>query len=408
MFRDVAQQWLASRADLKDTTRAAYADALAPTLDDDPVAKRHRRLENLRIDDVFGGLPLQAITREDIVAWVGRMGTAGKKPSTIRNAYFLVRMVLAEAVADGRLAMNPADYVKLPTDHNTGAGAVVDDRSLFLSVAQVRSLVAQTPWPHSILTHLAAWSGLRGAELAGLQVSDVILPPKPVNPNAAAKPATVLVRRTIAWVGGVLTSVAPKTKGSRRDVPQTAETTALLRAYIAAHPRRDEPTAPLFPGLGSPSLGQPVCGPERDPGIEPGSRPAALRQATALADLTVQEAGERLVLDWTQPYRHATLYKAVYRPAVIRANRVAAAEDETAKLPPQLKFHALRHTYASLMIAAGRPMFEIARFMGHAKPSTTETVYAHLLADDHSDAMAALGAMGAEPAAAENTVPLGG
>jgi integrase len=125
--------------------------------------------------------------------------------------------------------------------------------------------------------------------------------------------------------------------------------------------------------------------------------------------LTVQEAGERLVLDWTQPYRHATLYKAVYRPAVIRANRVAAARGtETAALPPQLKFHALRHTYASLMIAAGRPMFEVARFMGHAKPSTTETVYAHLLADDHSDAMAALGAMGAEPSAAENVVPLWG
>ncbi len=84
----------------------------------------------------------------------------------------------------------------------------------------------------------------------------------------------------------------------------------------------------------------------------------------------------------------------MYRPAVLRANRVAAVTgDIAAALPPQLKFHALRHTYASLMIAAGRPMFEIARFMGHAKPSTTETVYAHLIADDHSDAMDALGAL---------------
>jgi hypothetical protein len=46
--------------------------------------------------------------------------------------------------------------------------------------------------------------------------------------------------------------------------------------------------------------------------------------------------------------------------------------------------------------------------MGHAKPSTTETVYAHLLADDHSDAMAALGAMGTGPVHAENVVPLWG
>ena len=145
------------------------------------------------------------------------------------------------------------------------------------------------------------------------------------------------------------------------------------------------------------------------PGIEPGSRSPAVRQATALANLTAQEAGERVVLDWRQPYRHATFYKAVYRPAVLRANRVAAAtKDAAGLLPPQLKFHALRHTYASLMIAAGRPMFEIARFMGHAKPSTTETVYAHLIADDHSDAMAALGAMSGELTATGNVVPLWG
>ena len=116
------------------------------------------------------------------------------------------------------------------------------------------------------------------------------------------------------------------------------------------------------------------------------------------------------MLDWAQPYRHATLYKAVFRPAVLRANRVAKATGaENAALPPQLKFHALRHTYASLCIAAGRPMFEVARFMGHSKPSTTETVYAHLLADDHADAMAALGAMAEPPTGyGENVVPLRG
>ncbi len=50
-------------------------------------------------------------------------------------------------------------------------------------------------------------------------------------------------------------------------------------------------------------------------------------------------------------------------------------------------------------------MFEVARFMGHSKPSTTETVYAHLLADDHSDAMAALEAM-SRPVDAPNVVPM--
>jgi hypothetical protein len=63
-----------------------------------------------------------------------------------------------------------------------------------------------------------------------------------------------------------------------------------------------------------------------------------------LADLNVAEAEGRLDLDWKQPLRRATFYKAVYRPAVLRANRLTP----TVALPPELKFHALRHTYASL------------------------------------------------------------
>ena len=40
-----------------------------------------------------------------------------------------------------------------------------------------------------------------------------------------------------------------------------------------------------------------------------------------------------------------------------------ATKERAAMLPPSLKFHALRHTYASLCITAGRPIFEVARFM---------------------------------------------
>ena len=113
------------------------------------------------------------------------------------------------------------------------------------------------------------------------------------------------------------------------------------------------------------------------------------------------DAGERLALDWKGPNRHATFYKAVFRPAVLRANRLSPA----ASIPPQLKFHALRHTYASLCIAAGRPPLEVARFMGHAKVTTTLGVYAHLYADDFADAMAALDALD-QPMLAKNGIRL--
>jgi len=121
-----------------------------------------------------------------------------------------------------------------------------------------------------------------------------------------------------------------------------------------------------------------------------------------LAALSVEKAEARLTLDWDNPLRHPSFYRSVYRPAVLRANRLTP----DAGLPPALKFHALRHTYASLCVAAGIPPLEIARFMGHAKVTTTLSVYAHLFEDDHADAMAALGAMGQPAERGENVVPL--
>jgi len=91
----------------------------------------------------------------------------------------------------------------------------------------------------------------------------------------------------------------------------------------------------------------------------------------------------------------------VFRPAVLRANRLMP----TAGLSPDLKFHSLRHTYASLCVAAGIPAFDISRFMGHAKP-TTPGIYAHLFEDNHADAMAALGAMTAPKPKAGNVVAM--
>lgn len=87
---------------------------------------------------------------------------------------------------------------------------------------------------------------------------------------------------------------------------------------------------------------------------------------------------------------------------MLRANRLTP----DAGLPPGLKFHALRHTYASLCVAAGIPPLAIARFMGHSKVTTTLSVYAHLFENDHSDAMAALGAMGTTPERGDNVVSM--
>lgn len=409
LFRDAAASWLESRADLKSATHNNHRYALAPA------ANRQGDGKTLGIDAVFGGYPLNKITREYIQEWVNRLTVAGKKPSTVRHAFFAVRMVLEQAVVDGRLAKNPAEHVKLPKEHARKGGqvGVVDDPAQFLTPVQVLALVEATPWPYNVLVHVAAWAGLRAGELDGLQIGDVHLPEPSINPNAPTKPGSLHVQRAARAQGAQVLYVTPKTPGSNRWVSLTSETTGLLREYLAEHPRADEPGAPLWPGM---ALTRPRPTGVRTPPAQPGAaatdgvetapsavaKARARRQADALAELTVAEAEQRLVLDWTQPLRHATFYKAAYRPAVLRANRI----NPLAKLNPDQSFHSLRHTYASLCLAAGIRPIDIAELMGHRDVKTTLTVYAHLInTDDHTGNMAALGALGiAKPAG--NVLPL--
>jgi integrase len=399
LFRDAAAIWLESRKADTRNDAANHRYALAPA------ANRRGDGKTLGIDAVFGGYPLNKITREYIQDWVNRLTKAGKKPSTVRHAFFTVRMVLEQAEIDGRLAKNPADQVKLPTARSTKGGnkpGVVDDPAQFLSATQVSALEAATPWPYNVLVHLAAWSGLRAAELGGLTVGAVELPDPPLNPNAPRKPGVLRVVQAARPNGATVEYGQLKTDKSYRRVPLTPATTDLLRDYLAEHDRGNDPTAPLFPAM-SLTRPRPTGVRARTDELTPGpaaklseaAKARADRQTAALAALTVVEAEARLVLDWDSPLRHATFYKAVYRPAVLRANRAAMASgDRAAALPLELRFHALRYTYASLSIAAGIKPDKLSGRMGHANSRTTLDVYVHLFPDDDaSDDMAALGAM---------------
>lgn len=46
---------------------------------------------------------------------------------------------------------------------------------------------------------------------------------------------------------------------------------------------------------------------------------------------------------------------------------------------PDVHFHSLRHTYASLMIADGTPLVIVSRRLGHAQVSTTSNIYSHVI-----------------------------
>jgi integrase len=50
-------------------------------------------------------------------------------------------------------------------------------------------------------------------------------------------------------------------------------------------------------------------------------------------------------------------------------------------------FHALRHTFASLQLAAGVNILQLSRMLGHHSPAFTLSVYCHLLEGDEAPAL---------------------
>jgi integrase len=49
------------------------------------------------------------------------------------------------------------------------------------------------------------------------------------------------------------------------------------------------------------------------------------------------------------------------------------------KLPKGISLHTLRHTHGSHLLAAGVPLTDVSKRLGHANPHVTATIYAHAL-----------------------------
>jgi integrase len=60
---------------------------------------------------------------------------------------------------------------------------------------------------------------------------------------------------------------------------------------------------------------------------------------------------------------------------------------------PKIRIHVLRHSHATLLLAAGQPLKVVSERLGHAKTSITLDTYAHILPGMQEGAVDALGAI---------------
>lgn len=89
-------------------------------------------------------------------------------------------------------------------------------------------------------------------------------------------------------------------------------------------------------------------------------------------------------------HRVGTVFDVSYSAAYEAVNRIASKAGLEG-----IGWHTLRHTFASLLVLEGVPLFTVSRLLGHSSIRITER-YAHLSDDKNKDAVACLAmAMGA-------------
>lgn len=197
-----------------------------------------------------------------------------------------------------------------------------------LSAAQVRRLldVAEGHW--RTLWMLALYTGMRSGELLGLLWRDVDL----------ARGRLIVQRAQVYSEQGPVRRDEPKRKSSIRQLSLAPEVVASLRAHQHAQ-----------------------------------------RLARLAAPYWLDTAGAVFV----RPTTGARFFGS-------ELTRQLRRDAQRAEIEPPPCVHDLRHTAASHWLAAGRPLTEVSRLLGHSSPAITLAIYAHALPGIGDDAATAL------------------
>jgi integrase len=320
----------------------------------------YRKVYRRHIADTFGSRPVGSILPSDVSTWFSALlagesnryeadsdpdnpQLAKRNPKTAKQALGVLRRICNVAVLDGAIIANPA-LVKLTT--STKRNGQQRFKHCPLTPAQIAALASHiTNNQHNPIYGLVVtfdgFTGLRAAEVAGLEIRDLTLSDIPATAGA------VRVERTKKKDGATWVTEATKTDESERTVPLEPWLADDLRDYLRTHPRATDPTAPLFPGR------------------------LNLAQAKAQGR-SVKDSADRF--DWFKPLDMNNVYKRNMQPALAAC-----------KLP-KARFHDLRHSFAVNLLSATPPVdFKRAsKWLGHSTFTLTLDVYGDYINDDVS------------------------
>lgn len=320
-------------------------------------AARDRSIMRTHLLPYWKATPVGKIGHSDVQRWVTGL-SAGLAPATVAQCFRLMSGVMDSALRDRLIPVNPCDGVRLPKQRrHAGADRLIGRRE-FLTV-----LLPAIPPRYHALVALAGGTGLRWGECIGLRWSAIDLAGNRIRVERVA----------VEVAGHVTTKPYPKSRAGRRPVPLPTDVAETLRAHREAY--GTGPAGEVFVN----EAGGPI---RRTLFRSRIWRPALVR-AGLLGEVQEPHPGE-FIACWTDKDGITHAEKFDTRAKAVR-HVARNAEDG-------LRFHDLRHSYATWLIASGATVNDVQRVMGHEQASTTLGIYTHVMDGFNERVLGALAA----------------
>jgi integrase len=370
-FGEYAKRWLEARQSQRNTSAR-----------DASIFRNH-------VLPRWGSVPIGKVDHLTVQKWVTELSVR-LSPATVAKCHQLIAAVFRAAVRDRLIGINPCDGVRLPSIRQKDT-----DDQVVTPTQVIDQLLPVVPIRYRALVALAFGTGLRWGECVGLRLDAIDWRDwdQPCDAHDAAFCPTCchgheitvrVVRVAIEVAGTVTVRPWPKSKAGRRTVPVPRFAALLLAAHAQRFPRGR--TGELFANEAG--------GPLRRTLFRARVWRPALVRAGLLGKVEVLGPNE-----WRAIWPDAT---GVEWSAEFTTQRDAVAQ-VVQRAAGGLRFHDLRHSYATWLISVGVPVNEVAEAMGHSRSSTTLNRYTHVLkATRHGKVRKALADFSLTPEGDEN------
>lgn len=276
----------------------------------------------------FADLPVNSVKAATVRDWLGVLDEKKLSQNYKTVLFTVLSSIMDSAVEDKLITINPCKgkSIKRPTNPSSDIVVWPEER--------LRAVEGGLADRFRTVCTVGAGCGLRQGEILGVSLDDT-----------DEDGMTLHVQRQIRVVGRTLVFALPK-GGKKRRVPLSSGVLAAKRAHERTFPST-EVTLPWG---------------------EPGGKPVTVR-------LLVTGDGGRL---YTGDLFHKVIWQGAFRAAGVEYRKRADG------------MHALRHFYASTLLAQGVSIKELAEYLGHSDPGFTLRTYTHLVPSSYERARLAV------------------